>query len=263
MHKSLFLLGVGFLILSGFGFKENAIKFHKIKEQKLNCYDLLGDEEKYKLEAIKGFEISDFISYGNYKIYLNAIQKDSSTSFYVSQLPDSTMCFKKEYDIYLNSTEYDLFPVVGVSWDAAMNFCKWKTKQDNKNGKLSFIYSLPTAEEWLAATKLKGNKIDINSNYSDWILTTKDESVFYYSAEFNVPFYSYIYFHKQDDPPVLKRKIAIGNSFLFKQKKLKNFFTYSYYSNHGYKHIAFRIVKKDIKENNSTLINSILNFWGL
>jgi len=262
MIKKLLFFSLLLALITGFGSKPHKIKFYKIKNQSVNCYQLLGEDKKSKIEDVKTFEISDFITYRTYKIYLNAIKKDSTQAFYLSQLPDSSICLTKCYQTYLNSTKYDLHPVVGVNWDAAMNFCKWKTLQDNK-GELEYIYRLPTTQEWLITNQLKGDRIDINLNYSDWLLTSKDESLFYNSNETIFPYYDYYFFHKQSDPIVLKRKVAIGNSFLFKQKRTKSFFKYSYYSENGYRHIAFRIVKKKIDKNTNSLINSILKFWGL
>ena len=71
----------------------------------------------------------------HYLEYLHYVEKDSSRSFYLSQLPDTT-CWLKEFAPedsvseyswdYLRSPVYRYFPLVGVSYEQAMNYCKWR-----------------------------------------------------------------------------------------------------------------------------------------
>jgi formylglycine-generating enzyme required for sulfatase activity len=104
--------------------------------------------------------------------YLYHIKRDSSDSFYLSQLPDST-CWqvglqpkdsinKEVYD-YFRNVSFRHWPVVGISYDQAVNYCKWRgdvVTRNFKYGKLSnkyrrledydivVEYRLPTKEEW-------------------------------------------------------------------------------------------------------------------
>jgi len=230
-------------------------KFTKVPTQYLELYKLLGYENKNKIDTVEGFKISNFITYKEYKNYLNSIKSeksDSSKQYYQSQLPDTNITIDKEvYQEYITNNAYDKYPVLGISWEDAMNYCAWKTLQDNKKGKIEFVYRLPKESEWLAALnyfKLKNSNHDLDQKYSDWLLNAFDESV--YNYRFNSKF-DYSYFHKKEDPPVLKRKKVIGESYLYNIL----FFKYGY-SYIGYQQIAFRIVKTKVDE-------SILEYWGI
>lgn len=71
--------------------------------------------------------------------YLYAVQKDSSYEFYESALPDTTvwvnrMSFNDQYiDQYLRYPGFRLYPVVGVSWLQANDYCKWRTEAVNSD----------------------------------------------------------------------------------------------------------------------------------
>ena len=65
----------------------------------------------------------------HYLEYLNAIQKDSSQEFYESALPD-TLVWKNELafndafvEQYLRYPGFRMYPVVGVSWTQASDYC--------------------------------------------------------------------------------------------------------------------------------------------
>lgn len=254
------------LLLTSFNRTEHIPKMHQIQTQTINYDKLLGENRKSDPLTISAFEISDFITYGQYKKYLTAIKSDSSNEFYKRQLPDTNMCLPDCYTKYAASTEFDNYPVIGISWEAAMNFCKWKTLRDNKNGEIKFIYRLPTCPEWIAAYNFLGKQSDMNKYYSDWLINLKDESSYEFSEALNIPIFSYTYFSRPDDPPVLKRKFVIGNSFLFEKENLKDFYAFSYYSFEGYRHISFRIVKAvemNEKQNKYNLFDSVIAYWGL
>jgi Sulfatase-modifying factor enzyme 1 len=232
--------------------------FHTVPEQTLNLYELIGYLNEDRKDTIKAFGISDFITYKEYKKYLNSIKRDSSEQFYTSQLPDTNITIDKTvYQEYITSNVYDNYPVLGISWENAMNYCKWKTLKDNKKGEIKFIYRLPKGSEWVATLNFcteNNIKLDMDDKYSDWILNSFDETIYnFYMSEFD-----YVYLHKEDDLPVLKRKWTVGESYLYYIPSLIDGYPsirygYSYI---GYQHIAFRIVitKAD---------KSILNYWGL
>ena len=70
--------------------------------------------------------------------YLHHIQKDSSEEFLQSALPDTTvwaseLAFNDSYvDHYLRYPGFRFFPVVGVSWVQANDYCTWRTAAVNK-----------------------------------------------------------------------------------------------------------------------------------
>lgn len=246
-----------------------------IPKQTFNPYKILGfseegdksnkDETNFKMK-IDSFEISHQIIFKQYKEYLDAIKKDSSNSFYISQLPDSTITSRAKYKDYISNKKYDDFPVAGISWDAAINYCKWRTLQDNKGTHIKFIYRLPQLGEWLAAFNFlkDGNiKNDFSKNFSDWTMNTyyegfggQRDSLFVYER--------YIHLTKQSDHARDKRKIIIGNSYLFQGERLGQHFR-TYYSFNGYRQIAFRMVKEKLNETADVwyLPKRIIAWWGI
>ena len=216
-------------------------------------WKVLGVDSLHDTISVDSFEISSLVTFGQYKEYLASVKKDSSQKFYLSQFPDSSMCAPDAYVKYVNSPEYDDYPVSGISWDNAMNFCRWKTKHVNGE-EIKMICRLPYAHEWLCAlsylSKMKmGN--DLNKDYSDWTLDSYDESAYAFDLTdgYNPHGkFGYIYFAKPDEPAVLKRKVAIGNSFHFCQH---NFISSYFYEFHGYAYIGFRYVT--VKRDKNTL----------
>ena len=63
---------------------------------------------------------------------LNAVQKDSTQEFYESALPDTSvwlnqLAFNDPYEKqYLRHPGFRLYPIVGVSWKQANDFCLWR-----------------------------------------------------------------------------------------------------------------------------------------
>jgi formylglycine-generating enzyme required for sulfatase activity len=133
----------------------------------------------------------------HYLEYLFYIKRDSSLKFYQSQIPDSTswLGFIATLDTvdaykaqYFNYPGYRYFPVVSISYEQAINYCKWRTDAVNRNigsedlkkkyPKLKeydywFEFRLPTKEEWeFAATggldldkNPIGYEINLNTGY--------------------------------------------------------------------------------------------------
>ncbi|WP_025764079.1 gliding motility lipoprotein GldJ [Dyadobacter tibetensis] len=70
----------------------------------------------------------------HYLEYLNAVQRDSSEEFYSKALPDTTVWFNElsfndsYVTMYLRHPGFRLYPVVGVSWVQANDYCNWRTQ---------------------------------------------------------------------------------------------------------------------------------------
>lgn len=242
-----------------FSFSESKAQlFYKIPKNIFQPYQVFGkfpgndidrnNKINYKL-GLDSFEISNQITYREYKIYLSVIKRDSSYLHYLKQLPDSTITSKENYREYTLGEQYDSYPVIGISWEAAENFCKWTTIKQNKN-EIKFLYRLPKLSEWLNAFNYLGeHKIvhDFGKDFSDWTLSTYFE---YYNSINNDFVYDIYYEAKENDPPRLKRKIAMGDSYLYQKENLYNHWR-GFYSFKGYRQIAFRIVKQRFDSINS------------
>ncbi len=231
-------------------------------------YDIGYEADNAKINfkmAIDSFEISSQITFKQYKLYLESIKKDSSYNFYLRQLPDSGITSKENYKEYISNNNYDEFPVAGVSWEAAMNYCKWRTIQENKGPDFKFIYRLPKLGEWLAAydfLEISNRKNDFNKNFSDWTMNTYAEGIFGFRDSVFI-YDLFLDLSKTKDSPRDKRRMIVGNSYLFQSKALwYNFATYTF---NGYRQIAFRFVKEEIKNNNysNSLYKNVLAYWGI
>ena len=106
--------------------------------------------------------------------YLFYIQRDSSEAFYLSALPDTTVWEKElAYNTpyvsnYLRYPGFRYYPVVGVSWNQAVDYCRWRTEAVNKQKTIEYYgedyidgdippvesgvylpeFRLPTEAEW-------------------------------------------------------------------------------------------------------------------
>jgi len=259
--------------------KENLIK---ISAQTIYPYQLIGDESRTssKMET-KEFQISKFVTLGEYKDFLANYKRDTTFPFfYRSPLPDSTMTSVETYKKYMTDKSYESYPALGISFENAMEFCKWKTLKDNPKDSITFIYRLPLAIEWLAAYNyLKTNKIpnDFNQKYSDWLMDLQG----YNPIDFNKvhTFYNLYHGDNFDEPEYYKnadpndyfmwidRIVVMGNSYLYQHDKLLNCFSYTHRKREGYRNVSFRYIKENVKDSpvidETNLAKLILRRWTI
>ena len=76
--------------------------------------------------------------------YLHYAKRDSSETFYENALPD-TMVWEKELAFntpyvsnYLRYPGFRYYPVVGVSWNQATDYCRWRTEAVNKQRAIEY-----------------------------------------------------------------------------------------------------------------------------
>jgi Uncharacterized conserved protein len=97
------------------------------------------------------------ISNINWLEYLYFTKLDSSDAAYKKILPDTAVW--NDYDTTGSKTKNYLrypglrhYPVVGISYEQAVDYCRWRTAVVNKSmaaeSKVKFIFRLPKKEEW-------------------------------------------------------------------------------------------------------------------
>lgn len=115
-------------------------------------------------------EVTNF----NWQEYVLWVEKKfgKNSKEYKNALPDTTVWYNKEsfsepyMKYYYNHPAYKDYPVVGISYEQAVDFCKWRTDRVKELFKINalsdkksvyptnFEYRLPTKEEWEAAAKI-------------------------------------------------------------------------------------------------------------
>jgi len=234
------------MLLAGHSPDDSTRRHYLVPDQHLPLFQMMDIRSDTLLLEIAGFEISRQVTLKEYKGYLNAIKRDSSHAFYLSQLPGDGLQPQEKWQQYLTGSEYEDYPVLGVSWEQAMNYCHWKTTQDNAE-MARFTYRLPHSSEYLAAyAYLSSNDAehDFNQHYADWLFNAWDESALFFGKKYSDPWpFDQVYDHKPGDPPALRRKSIIGNSYLYQTERLRESMTYGY-NDRGYRYIGFRYVKE-------------------
>jgi formylglycine-generating enzyme required for sulfatase activity len=106
---------------------------------------------------IDKFEVNN-VGWREFEYWNLAIKRD--TAFYWQMMQDTTVWGENSpySEYYHNHPSYNNYPVVGISYDQAIEFCKWRTDRvnelfENEPGKNPFpgkryLYRLPTIVEW-------------------------------------------------------------------------------------------------------------------
>ncbi len=249
-----------------------AQNFYTIPKQTLDLCKILRDTQNCNSPTtVEAFEMSEFITLQEYKKYLASI---NNKDLYKSQLPDSSILVnQQDYQRYINDPQYETFPVLGVSWEDAMNFCKWKTLQENPKDSITFVYRLPHCSEWLMAYHyLNENNMvhDLDSLYSDWLTGSKYEEFYMFQNSVGSLaglIYNYDLWccFDKDSYSTVKRRLVIGSSYLFEQA-YPLMYSFSYFGDEGYRNIGFRCVKQSIDfkdEKQKSDIEQIENCWQI
>jgi hypothetical protein len=213
-----------------------------VPTQALPLYQLNDNtHQSSALFNVDSLNISSQVTFGAYKQYLTAVKRDSGYFFYLTQLPDSTITSPDRYIDYLQNPIYNYSPVAGISWEAAINFCKWKLLKDNPDDSILFIYNLPKVSQWLAAKHfLDSSNIDndFSKNFSDWTVGM------YFEGGFGIKefYYDFVQYVTVNTALRDKRKIVAGNNYLFMTDYVVH--KKGYFQNSGYRYVSFRLIKE-------------------
>ncbi len=264
MKKMIFTIAIlMLLVLSSFKMTDFDNKLQKIPSQDVDLCKFLDLENQSYNVTINEFEVSTFITFKEYKLFMAEMKNILPEIQYLSLLPDSNMINSSIYQKYINSSEYDNMPVVGISWDNAMKYCKWLTFKNNDKENIKYIFRLPTLPEYLTAYNhlMRSNtNIDFNKTFADWLLNANDNFTNYNYMEYGDKYFNYYYFHQANDLQILKTKMVFGNNFIYKRNQIKQNNELIYYANEGYKHIAFRIVKVDLLKSRNSENQIVLKY---
>lgn len=118
----------------------------------------ISDTEQKSLNGFFMFETE--ITNAQYKLYLNDLQRQGKTeelaiSAVNSDLWNSLEGFNQPLvDNYFSHPAYADYPVVNLSYEAAVDYCEWMTQRFNEQLNEGTIQvRLPTREEWTYAAK--------------------------------------------------------------------------------------------------------------
>ncbi len=108
----------------------------------------------------------------DYKKFLLALLEENKQALYNASLPDSTTWWKNDFIYtvplvyyYFRHPAYNNYPVVGISYENAVQYCQWLTDKYNSTEKRKFskvLFGLPTKEEW----ELAANGGDVSKQYT-------------------------------------------------------------------------------------------------
>lgn len=194
-----------------------------------------------KTVSISAFEMSSQVTVAEYLAFVNE-QRRLRGSKYANLLMPKKECFTTEdmYSKYIHDKAYQKEPIVGISWENAHEYIRWKNQHPVKDKNAKSPYRLPTESEWEGAyrhmTEQKNNDF---GNVSDWTLSAYDESVYEFVQDLSS---AYTYKAVECDPLVLKRKVIRGNSFLYSVDMPASHRTYGY-KDSSYMHVGFRLVR--------------------
>ncbi len=220
--------------------------FKVVEKSKLPLKEIyFGKESKTKTKYHE-FEISDLITVGEYKVFLEAMYKDSGESVYNKYVPQPTLNEKTIIDAFWSNMNFDKEPAIGITWESAQAYCKWSEKLQQPA--TNYSYRLPNVYEWIIfANQNQELSIKNFGLYSEWTVNAMDESLNELDVNRNpIPIFKYE--HSTDDPKVLKRKIVLGDNFMEKYQFPIDAAVRSNYGDEGYRTIGFRMVRTMILE---------------
>ena len=114
---------------------------------------------KVKPDLLVGrYEVSNL----DYRNFLTDLANNKQEKLYAEYLPGTlvwrdTQTYNEPFvQFYFREPAYNNYPVVGVSYEAANEYCNWLTNQYNQNPKRKYKsvrFKLPTKEEWIFAAQ--------------------------------------------------------------------------------------------------------------
>ena len=162
-------------------------------------------------------QVSDWLEYA---WYLKRDSMDKEHFKYKAALPDSTL-FNHSHFMFDNPPINTTYPIVGVTYEQVVAYCKWRSVIVNKKYHKKVVYRLPTPEEWIEFANKNALQADHSKN-SDSI-----ERVSYFAKPFLGDYYIEKKIKKADynltdnvSEMTSEKGISMGNNFTDKEKGL-------------------------------------------
>jgi formylglycine-generating enzyme required for sulfatase activity len=119
------------------------------------------------------------VSNRDYNEFLSSLLIQKKYELYSKVIPDSTKWIfgdKLSFKTYYNSKKYSNYPVVCVSYDGALAYCKWQQELINQSAKDSRIavVRLPTNLEWMNSIYFMNQGAVYASNLKDKLMNEKN-----------------------------------------------------------------------------------------
>lgn len=102
------------------------------------------------------YEVSNL----DYRTFLDELIKNNQLEIYIKSLPDSTVWTKDSRSneamvrYYFRHLAYENYPVVGISYENAMDYCNWLTMKYNNDKKRKYkkvVFQLLSKRDWMYA----------------------------------------------------------------------------------------------------------------
>jgi hypothetical protein len=190
--------------------------------------------------------ISPLVTNSDYSDYLKALKNDSTSEKYNNALLKETLLNESVQGLnitlreYFTNQEYSNYPVLGLNWYQAQNYCDWKTSIVNKElqqAKLPIEKSfripkqieIESAKRFIDINKPRIAKIDSTYDVNEIINFSKRINEWTSEAFVELTYLNKISSKEESDKIVIYRKEFKANTF--EEKK------------NGYSDIGFRLVQ--------------------
>lgn len=152
-------------VLAGIMIHGNVSSQKKQKTETLQLNDIEKSLAKVSDNLYAGkYEVSNSL----YRIFEDDLKKNNKTDALKISKVDTLnwrdkLAFNEPYvDYYYRHPAYKDYPVVNISYDAAVLFCEWLTTKYNESPKRKFkkvLFRLPTSKEWTKAARCEETSI--------------------------------------------------------------------------------------------------------
>ena len=175
-----FAIGIALLIFSFSEQKTNTIPTPKgFVFVPMSTYSFNPDTGKGESISIQAFYISETeITNAQYNEFLNDLKAQGKTNEYKIAFPDTNNWNSNDFNIsilksfYHSGKSFENHPVVNISYEGAMLYCKWLSENyEKKNGiKLQSDFRLPDKQEWDFVSKF-----DAKTSFGPYIFFVETE----------------------------------------------------------------------------------------